>query len=36
MYIFGRENGCTAEDKKYILDLLVYCKKIKPCVDYDK
>ena len=21
------ENGCTAEDKKYILDLLAYCRK---------
>ena len=30
------ENGCTAEDKKYILDLLAHCRKIKPCVDYHK
>ena len=30
------KNGCTAEDKKYILDLLVYCRKIKPYVDYYK
>ena len=37
MHIFARKkNGCTAEDKKYILDLLVYCRKIKPYVDYYK
>ena len=30
------KNGCTAKDKKYILDLLVYCRKIKPYVDYYK
>ena len=30
----AEKNGCTAEDKKYILDLLVYCRKIKPYVDY--
>ena len=23
----AEKNGCTAEDKKYILDLLVYCRK---------
>ena len=28
--------GCTAEDKKYILDLLAYCRKIKPYIDYYK
>ena len=28
------KNGCTAEDKKYILDFLAYCKKIQPYVDY--
>ena len=27
------KNGSTAEDKKYILDLLEYCRKIKPYVD---
>ena len=30
------KNGCTAEEKKYILDLLVDCRKIKPYVDYYK
>ena len=30
---WAEKNGCTAEDKKYILDLLAYCKKIKPYVD---
>ena len=30
------ENGCTAETKKYILDLIAYCRKIKPSVDYYK
>ena len=30
------KNGCTAEDKKYILDLIAYCRKIKPHVDYYK
>ena len=28
------KNRCTTEDKKYILALLAYCKKIKPYVDY--
>ena len=28
--------GCTAETKKYILDLLAYCRKIKPYVDHYK
>ena len=27
------KNGCNAEAKKYILDLLAYCKKIEPYVD---
>ena len=36
MCISGRENGCNAEDKKYILDPLVYCRKIKPYVYYYK
>ena len=36
MCIFARENGYTAEDKKYILDLLAYCRKIKPHVDFYK
>ena len=30
------ENIGTAENKNYILDLLTYCKKIRPCVDYYK
>ena len=30
------KKGHTAEDKKYILDLLVYCRKIKLYVDYYK
>ena len=30
------ENGCPAETKKCILALLVYCRKIKPYVDYYK
>ena len=30
------KNIGTAEDKKYILDLLAYCKKIRPYVDYYK
>ena len=30
------KNVCTAENKKYILDLLAYCKKIRPYVDYYK
>ena len=34
-YLAGK-NGCTAEDKKYILDLLMYCRKITPCIDYYK
>ena len=36
VHIYKRKNGCTAEDKKHILDLLVYCRKIKPYVDYYK
>ena len=32
----AEKNGCTGEDKKYILDLLAYCKNIKPYVDYYK
>ena len=36
MRISGRKNGHTAEGKKYILDLLVYCRKIKLYVDYYK
>ena len=32
----AEKNGCTAEDKKYISDLLAYCRKIKPYVDYYK
>ena len=36
MCIFARENGCTAEAKKCILDLLSDCRKIKPYVDYYK
>ena len=28
------ENGCNAETKKYTLDLLAFCKKIEPYVDY--
>ena len=28
------ENGHSAEAKKYTLDLLAFCKKIKPYVDY--
>ena len=30
------KNGCTAEDKKYLLDLLAYCRKIIPYVAYYK
>ena len=30
------KNGCNAEDKKYILGLLAYCRKIKPYADYYK
>ena len=29
-----KKNVGTAENKKYILDLLVYCTKIRPHVDY--
>ena len=36
VHYFHEKNGCTAEDKKYILDLLAYCRKIKPYVDYYK
>ena len=32
----AKKNGCTTEDKKYILDPLAHCKKIKPYVDYYK
>ena len=32
----AEKNGYTTKDKKYILDLLVYCRKIKPYVDYYK
>ena len=28
--------GCTNEAKEYIFDLLSYCRKIKPYVDYYK
>ena len=27
---------CTAENKEYFLDLLAYCMKIRPYVDYYK
>ena len=30
------KNRHTAETKKYILDLLAYCRKTKPHVDYYK
>ena len=30
------KNVGAAENKKYILDLLAYCKKIRPYVDYYK
>ena len=29
-----KKNVGTAENKKYILDLLAYCMKIRPYVDY--
>ena len=32
----AEKNGCTTDDNKYILDLLAYCKKIKPYIDYYK
>ena len=32
----AEKNGCTAEDKKYILDLLAHYKKITSYVDYYK
>ena len=32
----AEKNGYMAEDKIFILDLLVYCRKIKPYVDYYK
>ena len=32
----SEKNRHTAKDKKYILDLLMHCKKIKPYVDYYK
>ena len=34
-YLAEKDVG-TAENKKYILDLLVYCKKIRQYVDYFK
>ena len=34
--IVAEENGYTAENKIYILDLLVNFRKIKPYVDYYK
>ena len=34
-YLDAKNIG-TAENKKYILDLLAYCKKIRPYVDYYK
>ena len=36
VHIWQRKNGCTAKDKKYILDLLAYCKKVKPYVGFYK
>ena len=37
MCIFAREKWMhCAEAKKYILDLLSYCRKIKPYADYYK
>ena len=36
VHIWQRKNGYTAEDKKYILDLLAYCRKIKPYIGYYK
>ena len=32
----AEKNGCIAEDKKYILDLLASYRKIEPYVDYYK
>ena len=32
----AEKNRCTAEDKKYTLDLLSYCRKPMPYVDYYK
>ena len=32
----AEKNRCTTEDKKNILDLLAYCRKIKPYKDYYK
>ena len=34
MCIHRCENSCNAETKKYILNFLPFCKKIKPYVDY--
>ena len=28
------KNSCDAETKKYIVDLLAFCKKIEPYIDY--
>ena len=36
MWVFARENRCTAEAKEYILDLTLSCRKIKPYVHYYK
>ena len=36
MCLSGQENVGIAQNKKYNLDLLVYCKKIRPYVDYYK
>ena len=33
-FAYLAEKMDTAEAKKYILDRLAYCKKIKPYVDY--
>ena len=33
---FNEKNIGTAENRNYILDLLAYCKKIRPYVDYYK
>ena len=33
-YHYLQKNGCSVEAKKYILDLIVYCKKIIPFVQY--
>ena len=32
----AEKSGPTAEDKKFILNILAYCLKIKPYVDYYK